>query len=154
MVLQCLKDQHLLRVINLWIDLVKTYCLNLDTNCLFQIKLMGVIVSRKQPSRVTEEDKSVLALKQQRDKLMQHRDRLNDKIEKDEHDAQVYDQEGQSNQAKLRSKEAKEKIFQQIDDNLGMVEQQIHDLWLRQVTGYVQSLIKPFLGQQQKKKKR
>ena len=115
---------------------------------------MGVIVSKKQRSRVTEEDKSVLALEQQRDKLIQHRDRINDEIEKDEYDAQVYDQEGQSNQAMLRSKEAKEKIVQQIDDNLGMVEQQIHDLWLRQVTDYVQSLIKPFLGQQQKKKKR
>ena len=152
-VLQCLKDQHLLKVINQWIDLVKTYCLNLGTNCLFQIKLMGVTVSKKQRSRVTKEDKSVLALKQQRDKLMQSRDRISDGIEKDEHDAQVYDQEGQSSRAKtkLRSKEVKEKTFQRIDDNLGKVEQQIHNLWLQKVIDSVLSLIEPFLGQQEGK---
>ena len=113
-------------------------------------------MSRKQTSKVTKEDKSLLALKQQRDKLMQSRDRLNEGIEKDEHDAQVYDQKGKSNQAmtKLRSKEGKEKTFQRIDDNLSDVEDQIHYLELHQVHEYVQTLVKPFVGQQQKKKKK
>ena len=116
---------------------------------------MGVKLSKRQQSRVTEENNRILTLKVQRDKLIQSQDRINDEIDKDKRDAKNYLQMEQRNlvMTTLRRKKVKDKILEQTEDKLGEVEQKILDEELHQVRENVQTIIQPFIGQQQKEKK-
>ena len=104
-----------------------------NTDNLFQIAKMGCKPSKKQRSRVTEEEKRIFELTKQRDKLIQCRNRVINKTDE--------------------SDEVKDETLEKIDDNLGELEQKILDLELHQVRENVQTIIQPFVRRQQNEKK-
>jgi len=93
---------------------------------------MGGIFSRskKARSRVTEHDKAVLQLKQQRDKIKQYQKRTEQSLEKDRQLARKLLQDGKKDRAKLllRKKRFQEQILQKTDGQLENLERLVHDL--------------------------
>jgi charged multivesicular body protein 6 len=92
---------------------------------------MGAVFGkRKKRSRVTEHDKAVLQLKQQRDKLKQYQKRIEQTLEKDRQLARKLLQDGKKDRAKLllRKKRFQEQILQKTDGQLENLEHLVHDL--------------------------
>ncbi|GFG36882.1 hypothetical protein Cfor_04653, partial [Coptotermes formosanus] len=86
--------------------------------------------SKKVQSRVTEHDKAVLQLKQQRDKIKQYQRRIEQTLEKDRQLARKLLQDGKKDRAKLllRKKRFQEQILQKADGQLENLERLVHDL--------------------------
>lgn len=86
--------------------------------------------SKKERSRVTEHDKAVLQLKQQRDKIKQYQKRIEQTLEKDRQLARKLLQDGKKDRAKLllRKKRFQEQILQKTDSQLENLERLVHDL--------------------------
>jgi len=91
--------------------------------------------SSPQRSRVTEQDKAVLQLKQQRDKLKQYQKKVNLQLEKDRDVARSLLKEGKKDKAKLmlRKKKFQESLLTKTDGQLENIEQLVHDLEFAQV---------------------
>ncbi|XP_023336398.1 charged multivesicular body protein 6-A [Eurytemora carolleeae] len=62
---------------------------------------MGNIFAKKEKSRITEQDKAILALKKQRDQLKQYQKRISGVLEKDREIAKRLLKEGKKDRAKL-----------------------------------------------------
>lgn len=91
--------------------------------------------SKKQVSRVTEQDKAVLQLKQQRDKLKQYQKKIELNLEKDRLLAKKLLEEGKRDRAKLllRKKKYQEQLLLNTDAQLEKLEQLTHDIEFAQV---------------------
>ncbi|XP_060074799.1 charged multivesicular body protein 6-A-like [Ylistrum balloti] len=94
---------------------------------------------KKEPSRVTEQDKAVLQLKQQRDKLKQYQKKIFVQIEKDRQVAKQLLHEGKKSKAKLmlRKKRFQESLLEKTDGQLENIEQMVHDLEFAQIEAKV-----------------
>lgn len=93
---------------------------------------MGMLFgkSKKPQSRVTEHDKAVLQLKQQRDKIKQYQKRIEQTLERDRQLARKLLQDGKKDRAKLllRKKRYQEQILQKTDGQLENLERLVHDI--------------------------
>lgn len=97
---------------------------------------MGALFGKtKKVSRVTEQDKAVLQLKQQRDKLKVYQKKMEIAIEKDRNLARKLLQEGMKDRAKLllRKKKFQEQIIEKTDGQLENLERLVHDIEFAQI---------------------
>lgn len=90
---------------------------------------------KKPVSRVTEQDKAVLQLKQQRDKLKQYQKRIELNLEKDRQLAKKLLNQGKRDKAKLllKKKKYQENLLQNTDNQLEKLEQLTHDIEFAQI---------------------
>lgn len=90
---------------------------------------------KKPVSRVTEQDKAVLQLKQQRDRLKQYQKKIELNLEKDRQLAKKLLAEGKRDRAKLllKKKKYQENLLQNTDSQLEQLEQLTHDLEFAQI---------------------
>ncbi|XP_063361727.1 charged multivesicular body protein 6-A-like [Cydia amplana] len=96
----------------------------------------GFFSKQKKPvSRVTEQDKAVLQLKQQRDKLKQYQKKIEINLERDRQFAKRLLAEGKREKAKslLKKKRYQEQLLQNTDAQLEQLEQLTHDLEFAQI---------------------
>lgn len=96
----------------------------------------GLFGKHKKPiSRVTEQDKAVLQLKQQRDKLKQYQKKIEINLEKDRQLAKRLLSENKRDRAKLllKKKIYQEKLLQNTDVQLEKLEQLTHDIEFAQI---------------------
>ncbi|KAG8225938.1 hypothetical protein J437_LFUL005975 [Ladona fulva] len=91
--------------------------------------------SKKLPSRVTEHDKAVLQLKQQRDKIRQHQKKIESSLEKDKQLAKNLLKDGKKERALLllRKKKYQEQLLAKTDGLLQNLEHLVQDLEFSQV---------------------
>ncbi|CAB0004695.1 unnamed protein product [Nesidiocoris tenuis] len=96
---------------------------------------MGNLFGKKKVSRVTEHDKAVLQVKQQRDKVKQYQQRVETKLENDRQLAKKLLQSGQRDRAKLllKKKRYQESLLERSDGQLENLEKIISDLEFAQV---------------------
>ncbi|XP_012251337.2 charged multivesicular body protein 6 [Athalia rosae] len=97
---------------------------------------MGIFFSKKKPqSRVTEQDKAVLQLKQTRDKIKQYQRRIEQSIEKERQIAKKLIHDGKKDRALLllRKKKFQEQLLTKTDGQLENLEHMVHDLEFAQV---------------------
>ncbi|XP_043521591.1 charged multivesicular body protein 6 [Frieseomelitta varia] len=97
---------------------------------------MGIFFSKKKPpSRVTEQDKAILQLKQTRDKIKQYQRRIEQNLEKERLLAKKLIQNKQKERALLilRKKKFQEQILSKTDGQLENLELMVHDLEFAQV---------------------
>ncbi|XP_018577364.1 charged multivesicular body protein 6-A [Anoplophora glabripennis] len=97
---------------------------------------MGIIFGKKkQVSRVTEHDKAVLQLKQQRDKLKQYQKRIELTLNSDKELAKKLLNKGQKERAKLmlKKKRFQEQLLTKTDVQLDNLEKLTHDIEFAQV---------------------
>lgn len=97
---------------------------------------MGIFFAKKKPqSRVTEQDKAVLQLKQTRDKIKQYQRRIEQSLEKERLLAKKLLQNGQKDRALLllRKKKFQEQILSKTDGQLENLERMVHDIEFAQV---------------------
>ncbi|XP_044252388.1 charged multivesicular body protein 6-B isoform X2 [Tribolium madens] len=97
---------------------------------------MGIIFGKKKPvSRITQQDKAVLQLKQQRDKLKQYQKRIELSLASDRELAKKLLNKGQKERAKLllRKKRFQESLLQKTDNQLDNLERLTHDIEFAQV---------------------
>ncbi|XP_063444527.1 charged multivesicular body protein 6-A-like [Mytilus trossulus] len=94
---------------------------------------------KKAESRVTEQDKAVLQLKQQRDKLKQYQKKINVQIEKDRNVAKQLLHDGRKDKAKLmlRKKKFQESLLEKTDGQLDNIDRMVTDLEFAQVESQV-----------------
>uniref|UniRef100_A0A0B7AHI2 Charged multivesicular body protein 6 n=1 Tax=Arion vulgaris TaxID=1028688 RepID=A0A0B7AHI2_9EUPU len=91
--------------------------------------------SKKKPTRVTEQDKAILQLKQQRDKLKQYQKKISVQLEHDREVARALLKDGKKDKAKLmlRKKKFQESLLSKTDGQLENIERLVHDLEYAQV---------------------
>ncbi|OXU21565.1 hypothetical protein TSAR_009393 [Trichomalopsis sarcophagae] len=97
---------------------------------------MGIFFAKKKhPSRVTEQDKAVLQLKQTRDKLKQYQKRIEQNLERDRDIAKKLLRNNQRERALLllRKKKFQEQALIKADGQLDNLERMVHDLEFAQV---------------------
>ncbi|GBP88775.1 Charged multivesicular body protein 6 [Eumeta japonica] len=98
---------------------------------------MGALFGKhkKSVSRITEQDKAVLQLKQQRDKLKQYQRKIEINLERDRQLAKKLLMEGKRDRAKLllRKKRYQEQLLQNTDAQLDNLEKLTHDIEFAQI---------------------
>lgn len=97
---------------------------------------MGIFFAKKKPpSRVTEQDKAILQLKQTRDKIKQYQRRIEQNLEKERLLAKKLIENKQRERALLllRKKKFQEQILSKTDGQLENLEHMVHDLEFAQV---------------------
>ncbi|XP_029055871.1 charged multivesicular body protein 6 [Osmia bicornis bicornis] len=97
---------------------------------------MGIFFAKKKPpSRVTEQDKAILQLKQTRDKIKQYQRRIEQSLEKERLLAKKLVQNGQKDRALLllRKKKFQEQVLSKTDGQLENLERMVHDIEFAQV---------------------
>lgn len=94
---------------------------------------------KKQESRVTDQDRAVLELKNQRDKLKQYQKKIGVQIEKDRQVAKQLLKNGKKDKAKLllRKKKFQETQIEKMDGQLDNIEKMVHDLEFAQIENEV-----------------
>jgi len=101
---------------------------------------MGGVFGKKKPaSRVTEQDKAVLQLKQQRDKLKQYQKKIYVQLEKERELAKKLLKDGRKDKAKLllRKKKFQEGLLGKTDGQLDNIERMVHDIEFAQIESKV-----------------
>ncbi|CAG5117658.1 unnamed protein product [Candidula unifasciata] len=95
----------------------------------------NLFASKKKVSRVTEQDKAILQLKQQRDKLKQYQKKITVQLERDREVARALLKDGKKEKAKLilRKKKFQESLLTKTDGQLENIERLVHDLEYTQV---------------------
>lgn len=106
--------------------------------------IFGKSSGKAKVSRVTEQDKAVLQLKQQRDKLKQYQKRIELQLEKDRELAKKCLSTGRKERAKtlLRKKKYQEKLLSNTDAQLETIEKLASDIEFAQVEAQVISGLK------------
>ncbi|XP_052769137.1 charged multivesicular body protein 6-like [Mya arenaria] len=101
--------------------------------------LFGKKDQKKPASRVTEQDKAVLELKSQRDKLKQLQKKISLQIEKDRESARQFLKNGKKEKAKLllRKKKFGETQIEKMDGQLENLDRMVHDLEFAQIEAEV-----------------
>ena len=97
---------------------------------------MGIFFAKKKPpSRVTNQDKAILQLKQTRDKIKQYQRRIEQNLEKERLLAKKLIQNGRKDRALLllRKKKFQEQVLSKTDGQLESLERMVHDIEFAQV---------------------
>jgi len=93
-------------------------------------------LGKKEPkSRITEQDKAVLGLKQQRDKLNQHKKRIELNLDKERQVAKELLKQNKKEKARtlLKKKRYQENLLAQCDGQLDSIQQMIDNLEFAQI---------------------
>jgi len=104
---------------------------------------MGGLFSRKkqpeQQNKVTEQDKAILSLKKQRDKLKQYQKKITLNLERERQVAKDLLKEGKKDKAKLllKKKRYQESLLTKTDDQLDTLEKLVHEIEFAQVQSKV-----------------
>ncbi|XP_078257722.1 charged multivesicular body protein 6 [Rhinoraja longicauda] len=95
----------------------------------------GNLFVRKKRSRVTEQDKAVLQLKQQRDKLKQYQKRIGIQLEKERELARVLLRGGKKEKAKLllKKKRYQEQLLDKTEVQISNLEHMVQDIEFAQI---------------------
>lgn len=97
---------------------------------------MGVLFGKhKKVSRVTEQDKAILQLKQQRDKIKQYQKKILCSLENERQLAQKLLHEGRKEKAMLllKKKRFMEQMLEKTDGQLTNLEKMVHDIEYAQI---------------------
>uniref|UniRef100_A0A8B9U3F8 Charged multivesicular body protein 6 n=1 Tax=Anas zonorhyncha TaxID=75864 RepID=A0A8B9U3F8_9AVES len=96
---------------------------------------MGNLFGRKRRSRVTEQDKAVLQLKQQRDKLRQYQKRISLNMERERALARQLLKEGKKEKALLllKKKRYQEQLLDRTDNQISNLERMVQDIEFTQI---------------------
>lgn len=96
---------------------------------------MGNIFGRKRRSRVTEQDKAVLQLKQQRDKLKQYQKRITLQLAREREVAKQLLHDGKKEKAKLllKKKRYQEQLLEKTDNQISNLEKMVGDIEFAQI---------------------
>ncbi|KAH7949308.1 hypothetical protein HPB49_007670 [Dermacentor silvarum] len=97
---------------------------------------MGVLFGKhKKVSRVTEQDKAILQLKQQRDKIKQYQKKILGSLENERQLAQKLLHEGRKEKAMLllKKKRFMEQMLEKTDGQLSNLERMVHDIEYTQI---------------------
>jgi len=94
---------------------------------------------KKKESRVTEQDKAILQLKQQRDKMKQYQKKITVQLEKERELAKTLLKAGRKDKAKLllRKKKFQEGLLVKTDGQLDNIERMVHDIEFAQIEAKV-----------------
>lgn len=94
---------------------------------------------KKHASRVTEQDRAVLQLKQQRDKLKQYQKKIQVQLGKERELAKQLLKSGRKEKAKLllRKKKFQEGLLEKTDGQLDNIERMTHDIEFAQIESKV-----------------
>ena len=94
---------------------------------------MGNLMGKSEPkSRITEQDRAVLGLKQQRDKLNQYKKRIEGNLDKERQVAKELLKHNKRDKARtlLKKKRYQENLLSQCDGQLDSIQQLIDSLEL------------------------
>lgn len=96
---------------------------------------MGNLFGKKKQTRVTEQDKAVLQLKQQRDKLRQYQKRINLQLEKERLLAKQLLKNGKKEKALLllKKKRYQDQLLDKTENQIGNLERMVQDLEFAQI---------------------
>ncbi|KAM4031664.1 charged multivesicular body protein 6 [Anomaloglossus baeobatrachus] len=96
---------------------------------------MGNIFGRKRRSRVTEQDKAVLQLKQQRDKLKQYQKKITLQLQREREVAKQLLHNGKKEKAKLllKKKRYQEQLLEKTDNQISNLEKMVEDIEFAQI---------------------
>lgn len=97
---------------------------------------MGILFGKhKKVSRVTEQDKAILQLKQQRDKIKQYQKKILVSLENERQLARKLLHEGRKEKAKLllKKKRFMEQMLEKTDGQLTNLERMVHDIEYAQI---------------------
>lgn len=97
---------------------------------------MGIFFAKKkQSSRVTEQDKAILQVKQARDKIKQYQRKIEQSLEKERLLAKELLKNGKKDRALLllRKKKYQEQVLSRADGQLENLERMVHDLEFAQI---------------------
>ncbi|KAL7371919.1 hypothetical protein ABVT39_006931 [Epinephelus coioides] len=100
---------------------------------------MGNLFGKKKQSRVTEQDKAILQLKQQRDKLRQYQKRINLQLEKERLLAKQLLKNGKKEKALLllKKKRYQDQLLDKTENQIGNLERMVQDLEFAQIEAKV-----------------
>ncbi|KAK0147886.1 Charged multivesicular body protein 6 [Merluccius polli] len=100
---------------------------------------MGNIFGKKKRTRVTEQDKAVLQLKQQRDKLRMYQKRINLQLEKERLLAKQLLKNGKKEKALLllKKKRYQDQLLDKTENQIGNLERMVQDLEFAQIENKV-----------------
>ncbi|XP_077109445.1 charged multivesicular body protein 6 [Ranitomeya variabilis] len=96
---------------------------------------MGNIFGRKRRSRVTEQDKAVLQLKQQRDRLKQYQKKITLQLQREREVAKQLLHDGKKEKAKLllKKKRYQEQLLEKTDNQISNLEKMVEDIEFAQI---------------------
>ncbi|KAM5135672.1 charged multivesicular body protein 6 [Mantella aurantiaca] len=96
---------------------------------------MGNIFGRKKRSRVTEQDKAVLQLKQQRDKLKQYQKKITLQLQRERELAKQLLHNGKKEKAKLllKKKRYQEQLLEKTDNQISNLEKMVEEIEFAQI---------------------
>ncbi|XP_056153275.1 LOW QUALITY PROTEIN: charged multivesicular body protein 6 [Lampris incognitus] len=96
---------------------------------------MGNIFGRKKRTRVTEQDKAVLQLKQQRDKLRQYQKKINLRLDKERLLAKQLLKDGKKEKALLllKKKRYQDQLLDKTENQISNLERMVQDLEFAQI---------------------
>ncbi|XP_051925510.1 charged multivesicular body protein 6 [Hippocampus zosterae] len=96
---------------------------------------MGNLFAKKKQSRVTEQDKAVLQLKQQRDKLRQYQKKIGMQLEKERLLAKQLLKDGKKDKALLllKKKRYQDQLLDKTDNQISNLERMVQDLEFAQI---------------------
>ncbi|XP_024409690.1 charged multivesicular body protein 6 isoform X2 [Desmodus rotundus] len=96
---------------------------------------MGNLFGRKKQSRVTEQDKAILQLKQQRDKLKQHQKRVAQQLERERGIARQLLRDGKKERAKLllKKKRYREQLLDKAENQITSLETMVQSIEFAQI---------------------
>ncbi|KAM8786680.1 charged multivesicular body protein 6 [Rhynchonycteris naso] len=96
---------------------------------------MGNLFGRRKQSRVTEQDKAILQLKQQRDKLKQYQKRVMQQLEREREVARRLLRDGRKEQAKLllKKKRYQEQLLDKTENQITSLESMVQSLEFTQI---------------------
>ncbi|XP_032067317.1 charged multivesicular body protein 6 [Thamnophis elegans] len=96
---------------------------------------MGNLFGRKRQTRVTEQDKAVLQLKQQRDKLKQYQKKISLQLERERIFARQLLKDGKKEKAKflLKKKRYEEQLLDKTENQISNLERMVHDIEFTQI---------------------
>ncbi|XP_038597952.1 charged multivesicular body protein 6 [Tachyglossus aculeatus] len=96
---------------------------------------MGNLFGRKKQSRVTEQDKAVLQLKQQRDRLRQYQKRITQQLQREREIARRLLHEGKKERAKLllKKKRYREQLLDKTENQITNLESMVQNIEFAQI---------------------
>ncbi|KAM6951519.1 charged multivesicular body protein 6 [Aplochiton taeniatus] len=96
---------------------------------------MGNIFGKKKRTRVTEQDKAILQLKQQRDRLRQYQKRINLQLEKERFLAKQLLKNGKKEKALLllKKKRYQDQLLDKTENQISNLERMVQDLEFAQI---------------------
>uniref|UniRef100_H2NV00 Charged multivesicular body protein 6 n=1 Tax=Pongo abelii TaxID=9601 RepID=H2NV00_PONAB len=96
---------------------------------------MGNLFGRKKQSRVTEQNKAILQLKQQRDKLRQYQKRIAQQLERERALARQLLRDGRKERAKLllKKKRYQEQLLDRTENQISSLEAMVQSIEFTQI---------------------